>query len=85
MAQYQGTVRWFNNAKGYGFLGRDGGEPDVFAHYSSILLDGYKTLKEGDAVSFDVITGPKGPQADQVVVTSAAPRSARKKVDDEAA
>jgi CspA family cold shock protein len=65
MAQYKGTVKWFNNAKGYGFLGRDDGA-DVFVHYSSILLDGYKTLKEGDEVEFDVIEGAKGPQADQV-------------------
>ena len=65
MAQYKGTVKWFNNAKGYGFLGREDG-PDVFVHYSSIKLDGYKTLKEGDEVEFDVIQGTKGPQADQV-------------------
>jgi len=68
MSQYQGTVRWFNNAKGYGFLGRDSGESDVFAHYSSIQVEGYKTLKEGDPVAFDIIQGPKGPQADQVVL-----------------
>jgi CspA family cold shock protein len=67
MAQYEGTVRWFNNAKGYGFLGREGGS-DVFCHYSSIQRDGYKTLKEGDPVTFDVIQGEKGPQADQVTV-----------------
>ncbi len=67
MSQYAGTVKWFNNAKGFGFLGRDGGN-DVFVHYSSIQLDGYKSLKEGDAVTFDVVQGPKGPQADQVVV-----------------
>jgi cold shock protein len=65
MAQYEGLVRWFNNAKGYGFLGRDG-EPDVFVHYSSIQIEGYKTLKEGEAVEFDVIQGEKGPQADHV-------------------
>lgn len=65
MAQYAGSVKWFNNAKGYGFLGRETG-PDVFVHYSSIQLDGYKTLKEGDPVEFDVIQGAKGPQADQV-------------------
>jgi CspA family cold shock protein len=70
MAQYTGTVKWFNNAKGYGFLGREGG-PDVFVHYSSIQLDGYKTLKEGDEVEFDVIEGSKGPQADQVIRTKA--------------
>jgi CspA family cold shock protein len=66
VAQYTGTVKWFNNAKGYGFLGREGGA-DVFVHYSSIQIDGYKSLKEGDEVEFDVIEGSKGPQADQVV------------------
>lgn len=65
MSQYQGPVRWFNNVKGYGFLGRDGG-PDVFVHYSAILADGYKTLKEGDRVEYDVIQGEKGLQADHV-------------------
>ena len=68
MAQFEGTVRWFNNAKGFGFLGRDGGGSDVFIHYTAIQSDGYKTLKEGDAVSFDVVQGDKGPQADQVRV-----------------
>jgi CspA family cold shock protein len=67
MAQYEGTVKWFNNAKGFGFLGREGGN-DVFCHYSSIQSDGYKSLKEGDAVSFDVIQGDKGPQADKVSI-----------------
>ncbi len=66
MAQFEGTVKWFNNAKGYGFLGRADG-PDVFVHYTSIQREGYKSLKEGDPVSFDVIQGTKGPQADQVV------------------
>ena len=65
MAQFTGTVKWFNNAKGFGFLGRDSG-PDVFVHYSSIQRDGYKSLSEGDTVEFDVIKGDKGPQADQV-------------------
>ena len=67
MAQYAGTVKWFNNAKGYGFLGRNDGN-DVFVHFSSIKLDGYKSLKEGDPVEFDVIQGEKGPQADQVTL-----------------
>ena len=67
MAQFEGTVKWFNNQKGYGFLGRDGGN-DVFVHYSSIQVDGYKSLKEGDPVVFDVIQGEKGPQADQVIL-----------------
>ena len=65
VAQYKGTVKWFNNAKGYGFLGRDDGA-DVFVHYSSIQREGYKSLKEGDEVEFDIIEGDKGPQADQV-------------------
>jgi len=66
LAQYKGTVKWFNNAKGFGFLGREGGA-DVFVHYSSIQCDGYKSLKEGDEVEFDIIEGSKGPQADHVV------------------
>lgn len=65
MAQRMGVVRWFNNAKGFGFLGADG-EQDVFVHYSSIQGSGYRTLKEGEPVWFDVILGEKGPQADQV-------------------
>ncbi|MGI4757672.1 MAG: cold-shock protein [Janthinobacterium lividum] len=67
MAQHVGLVKWFNNAKGYGFLGRDGG-PDVFCHFTAIQRDGYKSLKEGDPVAFDVIQGEKGPQADNVTV-----------------
>ena len=66
MAQYKGTVKWFNNAKGFGFLGREDGA-DVFVHYSSIQSEGYKSLKEGDEVEFDIIEGSKGPQADHVV------------------
>lgn len=66
MSQYKGTVKWFNNAKGYGFLGHDGG-PDVFCHFSSIQRDGYKTLKEGEVVSFDIVQGEKGAQADKVM------------------
>ena len=69
MAQLHGVVRWFNNAKGYGFLGRDDGA-DVFVHYSAIQREGYKTLKEGDKVEFDIIQGDKGPQADGVSVHS---------------
>lgn len=67
MAQFKGQVKWFNNAKGFGFLGRDDG-PDVFVHYSSIQREGYRSLKEGDEVEFDVIQGVQGPQADKVMV-----------------
>jgi CspA family cold shock protein len=61
----QGTVKWFNNSKGYGFIGRTDG-PDVFVHYSAITGDGYRTLQEGDAVEFEIVQGPKGPQAAEV-------------------
>lgn len=71
MEGLQGTVVWFNNAKGFGFVSHDGG-PDVFVHYTSIQSDGYKSLKEGDKVRFNIIQGEKGPQADQVVILSEA-------------
>jgi CspA family cold shock protein len=70
MGQCKGVIKWFNNAKGYGFIGREDG-PDLFVHYSSIQQDGYKTLREGDQIEFDVVQGTKGPQADQVVVVKA--------------
>ena len=63
----QGTVKWFNNGKGFGFIGQESG-PDVFVHYSGIASDGYKTLKEGDKVEFEVVQGPKGAQAEGVRV-----------------
>ncbi len=65
MAQYQGEVKWFNNTKGYGFLGRETG-PDVFCHYSAIEADGYKSLKQGQQVEFDVNQSAKGPEAANV-------------------
>ena len=55
-----GKVKWFNNAKGYGFVLEDGKDEDLFAHFSAIQMDGYKTLKAGQAVTFDIIQGPKG-------------------------
>ena len=58
-----GSVKWFNNAKGYGFILPDGGGEDLFAHYSAIQMDGYKTLNAGQKVSFDVVPGDKGLQA----------------------
>ena len=65
----KGTVKWFNNAKGYGFIGRDEG-PDVFVHYSAIALEGYKSLQEGDKVEFEIAQGQKGPQAANVTKAS---------------
>jgi CspA family cold shock protein len=66
MGQHKGIVKWFNNVKGYGFLGHEGGK-DVFVHFSSIQKDGYKSLKGGDEVIFDIIEGEKGPQAGYVI------------------
>ncbi|HEY7726738.1 MAG TPA: cold-shock protein [Anaeromyxobacteraceae bacterium] len=60
-----GTVKWFNDAKGYGFISQEGGE-DVFVHHSAIQMDGFRTLKEGQKVEFDVVQGPKGLQAANV-------------------
>ncbi|HET8540066.1 MAG TPA: cold-shock protein [Anaeromyxobacter sp.] len=60
-----GTVKWFNDAKGYGFISQEGGE-DVFVHHTAIKMDGFRTLKEGEPVEFDVTQGPKGLQAANV-------------------
>jgi len=65
----QGTVKWFNGSKGYGFIERDSGE-DVFVHYSAILADGYRSLDEGQRVEFVVTQGEKGPQASEVVIVA---------------
>ena len=62
----QGTVKWFNGSKGFGFIERDSGE-DVFVHFSAILTDGFRTLNEGQRVEFSVTQGEKGPQAQDVV------------------
>jgi CspA family cold shock protein len=62
----EGTVKWFSNEKGYGFIERGDGEPDVFVHFSAIEGDGYKSLNEGQRVSFEVVQGDKGAQASNV-------------------
>jgi CspA family cold shock protein len=66
MATVTGTVKWFDEAKGFGFISREGG-PDVFAHFKQITGNGFKTLAEGQKVSFTVVQGQKGPQAENIV------------------
>ncbi len=65
MARINGTVKWFNDAKGYGFIAHEGG-PDVFVHFSAIRGGGFKSLAEGDQVTFEIVEGQKGPQAAEV-------------------
>ncbi|NCE89317.1 cold shock domain-containing protein CspD [Pseudomonas sp. L13] len=72
-----GKVKWFNNAKGYGFIIEDGKSEDLFAHYSAINIDGYKTLKAGQPVSFEIIQGPKGMHAVNIAPTPAPAESAK--------
>lgn len=69
MSRIRGTVKWFNNAKGFGFLGHDGGA-DVFVHYTAIESEGYKSLAENESVEFEIVQGPKGPQAANVTRVS---------------
>jgi CspA family cold shock protein len=66
MSRITGTVKWFNDAKGFGFISREGG-PDVFVHFSAIRSNGFKSLQEGDHVEFEIVQGQKGPQAAEVV------------------
>lgn len=70
-----GTVKWFNPRKGYGFIATEDGR-DVFVHYANISSEGYRTLDEGQAVSFDIVEGEKGPRADNVVIHSGKKTSA---------
>ena len=62
----RGTVKWFNDAKGFGFIAPEDGDKDCFVHYSAIKGDGFKSLAEGDAVEFEMVQGPKGPAAENV-------------------
>ena len=70
----KGQVKWFNNAKGYGFILPDDGGEDLFAHFSSINMDGYKSLKAGDSVEFEVLEGPKGIHAINIKTADAEPQ-----------
>ena len=63
-----GTVKWFNDAKGFGFIAPEDGSADVFVHFTAIQADGYRSLDENQTVEFDIVQGPKGPQADNVRV-----------------
>ena len=66
-----GKVKWFNDAKGYGFITQEGSDKDIFVHFSAIQRDGFKTLREGETVSFELIEGPKGIQATNVALQPA--------------
>jgi cold shock protein len=66
MSRTTGTVKWFNDAKGFGFITPEGGAKDVFVHHSAIQSDGFRSLAEGDRVEFDVVAGQKGPAAENV-------------------
>jgi CspA family cold shock protein len=71
ISMLSGKVKWFNNAKGYGFILADGRDEDLFAHYSAIQMDGYKTLKAGQLVRFDILQGPKGLHAINICAVNA--------------
>ena len=66
-----GTVKWFNDAKGFGFIEPEGGGGDVFAHFSAVQMEGFRTLKQGSRVAFDVVQGPKGDQAQNIRLLAA--------------
>jgi cold shock protein len=67
-----GTVKWFNDAKGFGFIEPEGGGPDVFAHFSAVQMDGFRTLKQGSQVSYELVQGPKGNLAQSIVALGVA-------------
>ena len=67
MSAQQGTVKWFNNAKGYGFIQPEAGGEDIFVHHTAILAEGYRSLNQGERVNFEIVEGPKGLQARNVL------------------
>ena len=72
----RGTVKWFNDVKGFGFIEPEGGGEDVFAHFSAIQMDGFRTLKQGSTVDFDLVDGPKGKLAQNIRAAEARAHSA---------
>ena len=70
-----GTVKWFSNAKGYGFIAPDEGGDDIFAHFSAIEMEGYKSLRQGQKVQYEVVHGPKGLLASNIIVTANPPKT----------
>ena len=76
MVKQTGTVKWFNDAKGFGFIEPDAGGPDVFAHFSAIEMEGFRTLKQGGKVSFEMVQGPKGQLAQNIQPAEAIPAAA---------
>ena len=72
----KGKVKWFSNVKGFGFVEKEGGDRDIFIHYSAIQSDGYKTLDQGEEVSFDVVDGERGPQAVNLIRAKKPPKKA---------
>jgi cold shock protein len=80
-----GLVKWFNDAKGFGFITPDEGGADVFIHFSAIAMEGYKTLKQGARVSFDLTDGPKGQHAQNILMTEPAPAAPVQEQDHQAA
>lgn len=79
----KGKVKWFSNVKGYGFLEKEGGDKDIFAHYSAIQSDGYKTLDQGEEVTFDIVDGDRGPQATNIVRTKKPPKKQEEKAGEQ--
>ena len=79
-----GTVKWFNDAKGFGFIEPEGGGADVFAHFSAVQMDGFRTLKQGGRVSYDLVQGPKGSLAQNITALDGALQSAEVRPADHA-